>query len=140
MIDKIKFKDSVLSNFDFLIEDYKFEYVECKDTGREIIILFKKNRLIVQIKFNNPNHFFDINLFYDSKMETENYYYWENIDIYWLITKYDSAQGIEVRKKTNLSLDETISYKASMLKKYGNEILSEKKWFSWIEVSGWGKK
>ena len=52
-MDKDFFLSFVKESFLFLNTDYKFIYKGIKDTSRNFSILYEKNDLIVELKYNN---------------------------------------------------------------------------------------
>lgn len=139
MIDKEQFIKSVLNHFDFLIKDYHFHYNGFLEDGRNDKLIFVNGNLLMEIKYNYPNKYFDVNLFCNNKNMNQDYRYWEVIGLEWIVIKYETLEKKYLYDQKFENLEETIQFKASLLKQYGNDLLSGRKWFSWIDVSGWGK-
>lgn len=139
MIDKKQFVEWVLKYFDFLIREYNFNYNGFKETGRDDILIFTKANLLMEIKYNYPNEYFDVTLFCDKEKKYSDYHYWEKIDVDWIVTKYEISKSADIYNKKQSTIQETIKFKSKLLKHYGESLLSGKEWFSWKDVSGWGK-
>ena len=91
------------------------------------------------MKYNYPNQYFDVQLFRNTPKDSTDYHTWQHLDIYWIVTKYNKSLAKEIALVKFETLEEIIEYKSSLLKTYGKDLLSGKDWFSWKDVSGWGK-
>ncbi len=134
-MDKDFFLSFVKESFLFLNTDYKFIYKGIKDTSRNFSILYEKNDLIVELKYNKPNKYFEVSIFNNvHEIEEINHDIDSSIGLTWLIIKYEPTNNKEINNLKIDSLEEMIKYKALLLRKYGDSILSGKEWFSWGDV------
>ena len=136
MIDTNHFIKTVKKEFQYLIQLYSFEYIGYSNLGRNFVLFYTKKNMIIEIKYNFPNEYFDINIY--CKTNSGSPYYWENLILGAIFLKKNMDVNLDDVKFD--TLDEIIAHKASLLKKYGDEILSGKEWYSWKDVANLDKQ
>lgn len=135
MYNKEIFINLVLKYYNYLLSDFQFTYEKFEE-GRDDCLIFSKINFIVEIKFNKPNQYFDINIYkkLDSKFDKFNdYHFWSNININWIVIKKIGNKE-NIYSPTFNNLEENIIYKSNLLKEFGSNLLSEKEWYSWKDV------
>ena len=135
-MDKDFFLKTVLESFSFLNIDYDFTFTETRDTNRNFSIFYEKVELLIELKYNKPNKYFEVSIFNKTNATEEIYHNSDwSIGLTWLVIKYEPVKNKEINNLQFDNLEAVINYKATLLKKYGNSILSCREWFSWGDIT-----
>ncbi len=138
MIDKNEFERCVVYHYNFLVETYGFSFECSYNTERLFIIEYSKG-IIVKIIYSYANRFIDIEL-YNLPPTHQAYNRRKNsIKLLDIIQRYNSSYTFDMYNAIMphaISINDSIEQTAHLLSSYGDELLSEKLWFSCEDVLG----
>lgn len=136
MFDRNKFLALVREDFLFLETEYGFASKEYEDDPRVMDIFYKKNELLVRIRYSKANDYIEVVVFNHTSVVKPGQYSWKySIDLGWIIKKYEDV-FFDFESLNRMEMSERTNAFAKLLKSYGDDILSEKDWFSWGDLSG----
>lgn len=140
MITAKYFTDLVRLAYAFLEQEYGFSYIDTQDKPRQIFVNYRKEELIVKVKYSYTNLYIEVSIYNHVSVVPPDKYDWKySVMLLNLIHRENPSFDYNAIMPKVISVEESVKRTADLLKYYGASILSGEEWISWGDITGYSQ-
>ena len=126
---------TIHENFDLLLTKFGFYYIVSEDESRNISFFYKKNGLLIRIKYNYPNQYLDFHLFKGA--DINNLIGADFISLPHILK--DKNPEFQISKYNAIMpkvipIERSLDILAKLVEEYATPYLEGKEWKSWRDI------
>jgi hypothetical protein len=138
MVTANSFAELVRTSFSYLETQYGYTFEDVASLPRELQVKYRKDDIMVYVKYSYANKYIEVSIYtHVSKVDPGKFDWHYGLMLMLLVHKLNPEIDYESIMPSHISIEESTSKVASLLKYYGETILTGQEWISNGEISGY---
>ncbi len=130
MVSAAYFTKLVARDYGFMVEEYGFEYLNTEDIPRQIFVNYRKDELLVIVKYSRTNYYIEVSLYNHVPIQVPPEYQLKSrVMLMSLIYRDNPGFDYNAIMPKLIQLEESVKQTAALLKNHGAAILAGKEWW-----------
>jgi hypothetical protein len=144
MVNKEAYTDIVKKHFNYLIQSYEFAECPLEVHARFLVVAYCKGELLIKVEYSHTNQTIEVAIYNHISVVPPGSYDWRySVSLSHLMKRdlpqFDYERDYKSLMPSNLPLVEAVKRMAVLFERHAVNIISEKEWVSWGELTGYSQ-